>query len=63
MIGVAVVTAVVLGALILNKSELARPFDSFGAALAHAAGKGVVEVTPSVGGRLPLETGHVWVPR
>ncbi len=55
MIGVALRVTVVLGVLIL-KSELARPFDSFGPALAHAADKGVVEVTPNVSGRLLLET-------
>lgn len=54
VIGVALGVTVVLGVLIL-KSELARPFDSFGPALAHAADKGVVQVTPDVSGRLPLE--------
>jgi putative ABC transport system permease protein len=55
MIGVAVGVTVVLGTLIL-KAELARPFDSFGPSLAHAAGIGAVEVTPNVSGRLPIET-------
>jgi putative ABC transport system permease protein len=55
LIGVALGVTVVLGVLIL-KSELVRPFDSFGPSLTHAAGKGVVEVTPNIGGRLPIET-------
>ena len=55
VIGVALGVTVVLGTLIL-KSELARPFDSFGPSLAHAADNGVVEVTPNVSGRLPIET-------
>jgi putative ABC transport system permease protein len=54
-IGVALGVTVVLGTLIL-KTELARPFDSFGPSLAHAAAAGVVEVTPNVNGRLPIET-------
>lgn len=54
-IGVALGVTVVLGTLIL-KTELARPFDSFGPSLTHAAGKGVLEVTPNVSGRLPIET-------
>ena len=54
-IGVALGVTVVLGVLIL-KSELARPFDSFGPSLTHAAGRGVVEVTPNVSGRLPIAT-------
>jgi putative ABC transport system permease protein len=54
-IGVAVGVTVVLGTLIL-KSELLRPFDSFGPSLSHAADIGVVEVTPNVSGRLPIET-------
>ncbi len=54
-IGVALGVTVVLGTLIL-KTELARPFDSFGPSLAHAADIGVVEVTPNVSGRLPMET-------
>ena len=54
-IGVALGVTVVLGTLIL-KTELARPFDSFGPSLAHAANAGVVEVTPNVSGRLPIET-------
>ena len=55
VIGVAVGVTVVLGTLIL-KSELARPFDAFGPSLTHAADVGVVEVTPNVSGRLPIET-------
>ncbi|WP_109519434.1 ABC transporter permease [Mycolicibacter heraklionensis] len=55
VIGVAVGVTVVLGVLVL-KSELVRPFDAFGPSLAHAAGNGVVEVTPNVNGRLPIET-------
>jgi putative ABC transport system permease protein len=55
VIGVALGVTVVLGTLIL-KSELARPFDSFGPSLTHAADVGVVEVTPNVSGRLPIET-------
>jgi len=53
VIGVALGVTVVLGVLIL-KSELVRPFDSFGPSLTHAAGIGVVEVTPNVSGRLPI---------
>jgi putative ABC transport system permease protein len=55
VIGVAVGVTVVLGTLIL-KSELNRPFDAFGPSLTHAADVGVVEVTPNVSGRLPIET-------
>ena len=55
VIGVALGVTVVLGTLVL-KSELARPFDSFGPSLTHAADIGVVEVTPNVSGRLPIET-------
>ncbi len=55
VIGVAVGVTVVLGTLIL-KSELTRPFDAFGPSLSHAADSGVVEVTPDVSGRLPIET-------
>jgi putative ABC transport system permease protein len=55
VIGVAVGVTVVLGTLIL-KFELIRPFDSFGPSLTHAADIGVVEVTPNVSGRLPIET-------
>jgi putative ABC transport system permease protein len=54
-IGVALGVTVVLGTLIL-KTELARPFDSFGPSLTHAAHTGVVEVTPNVSDRLPIET-------
>ena len=53
--GVALGVTVVLGTLIL-KTELARPFDSFGPSLTHAANTGVIEVTPNVSGRLPIET-------
>ncbi len=55
VIGVAVGVTVVLGTLIL-KSELTRPFDSFGPSLTHAADSGVVAVTPNISGRLPIET-------
>ncbi|SRX96154.1 hypothetical protein [Saccharothrix espanaensis DSM 44229] [Mycobacterium shimoidei] len=55
VIGVAAGVTVVLGVLIL-KSELVRPFDSFGPSLTHAADSGVVEVTPNISGRLPIET-------
>ncbi len=55
VIGVALGVTVVLGTLIL-KSELVRPFDSFGPSLTRAADLGVVEVTPNVNGRLPIET-------
>ena len=55
VIGVAVGVTIVLGTLIL-KSELTRPFESFGPSLAHAADAGVVEVTPNISGRLPIET-------
>ena len=55
IIGVALGVTVVLGVLIL-KSELVRPFDSFGPSLTHAADKGVVEVTPNIAGRLPIDT-------
>jgi putative ABC transport system permease protein len=55
VMGVAVGVTVVLGTLIL-KFELARPFDAFGPSLTHATDVGVVEVTPNVSGRLPMET-------
>ena len=55
VIGVAVGVTVVLGTLIL-KFELNRPFDAFGPSLTHAADVGVVEITPNVSGRLPIET-------
>jgi putative ABC transport system permease protein len=55
VIGVALGVTVVLGVLVL-KSELSRPFDSFGPSLAHAADAGVIEVTPNISGRLPTET-------
>ena len=54
-VGVALGVTVVLGTLIL-KTELARPFDAFGPSLAHAADAGVLEVTPNINGRLPIET-------
>ncbi|ORB63451.1 ABC transporter permease [Mycolicibacterium tusciae] len=54
IIGVAVGVTVVLATLIL-KFELARPFDAFGPSLTHAAEKGVVQVTPTISGRLPIE--------
>lgn len=53
VIGVGLGVTVVLGVLIL-RSEVVRPFDAFGPALAHAAGKEVTEVTPNVNGRLPM---------
>src|SRR6185437_17086740 len=53
--GVALGVSVVLGTLIL-KFELVRPFDAFGPSLTHAAAIGVLEVTPDVKGRLPIET-------
>ena len=55
VIGVALGVTVVLGVLV-HKFELVRPFDSFGPSLTHAADMGVVEVTPNVSGRLPIET-------
>lgn len=55
VIGVAVGVTVVLGTVLL-KTELSRPFDSFGPSLTHAADSGVVEVTPNVSARLPIET-------
>jgi len=55
IIGVALGVTVVLGVLLL-KSEIVRPFDSFGPSLAHAAEAGVVAVTPNINGRLPIET-------
>ena len=42
--------------VLILKFELARPFDSFGPSLTHAADIGVVEVTPNVSDRLPIET-------
>ena len=54
VIGVAVGVTVVLGTLVL-KSELSRPFDAFGPSLTHAADVGVLQVTPNVSGRLPIE--------
>ncbi|KQH79830.1 ABC transporter permease [Mycobacterium gordonae] len=55
VIGVGLGVTVVLGVLVL-KAELVRPFDSFGPSLTHAADSGVIEVTPNVSGRLPVET-------
>ena len=55
IIGVALGVTVVLGTLIL-KSELARPFNAFGPSLTHAADIGILEVSPNVSGRLPIET-------
>ncbi len=55
VIGVALGVTVVLGVWIL-KSELVRPFDAFGPSLTQAAHRGVVEVTPDVNARLPIET-------
>jgi putative ABC transport system permease protein len=55
VVGVALGVTVVLAVLVL-KSELARPFDSFGPALTPAADGGVIEVTPNVSDRLPIET-------
>ena len=55
VIGVALGVTVVLGVWIL-KSELVRPFDAFGPSLTQAAHRGVVEVTPNVNARLPIET-------
>jgi putative ABC transport system permease protein len=55
VIGVALGVTVVLGVLIL-KSEVAKPFDSFGPSLTHAADAGVIEVSPNINGRLPIKT-------
>src|SRR5690348_4413707 len=55
VVGVALGVTVVLGVLVL-KFELARPFDSFGPSLTHAADAGVIEVTPNVSGRLSEKT-------
>ena len=55
VVGVALGVTVVLGTLVL-KSELARPFDSYGPSLTHAADIGVVQVTPNISGRLPSDT-------
>ncbi|KUI15761.1 ABC transporter permease [Mycolicibacterium acapulense] len=55
VIGVAVGVTLVVGTLIL-KTELMRPFASYGPSLAHAADTGVVEVKPKVSGRLPIAT-------
>jgi putative ABC transport system permease protein len=57
VIGVAIGVSVVLGVLIL-KAEMLRPFDAFGPALVHAADRGVVQVSPRITGRLPVETVH-----
>ncbi|PRC42904.1 ABC transporter permease, partial [Mycobacterium sp. ITM-2017-0098] len=53
-VGVALGVTVVLGTLLL-KSEVVRPFDSFGPALTHAADSRVLEVSPNINGRLPIE--------
>ncbi len=53
--GVALGVTVVLGVVVL-KSELSSPFDSFGPSLTHAADAGVLEVTPDVSGRLAVAT-------
>jgi putative ABC transport system permease protein len=55
VIGVALGVTVVLGVWIL-KSEIFSPFDAFGPSLTHATDRGVVEVTPNVNARLPIET-------
>lgn len=55
IIGVAVGVTVVLGVLVL-KTEVTKPFDSFGPSLTHAADAGVIEVSPNINGRLPIET-------
>ena len=55
VVGVALGVTVVLGTLVL-KTELARPFDSYGPSLTHAADIGVVQVTPNISGRLPSDT-------
>lgn len=55
VIGVALGVTVVLAVLML-KSELLRPFEAFGPSLTHAADVEVVEITPKVNGRLPIET-------
>jgi putative ABC transport system permease protein len=55
VIGVALGVTVVLGVWIL-KSDIFRPFDSFGPSLTHATDVGTVEVTPNVSARLPIET-------
>lgn len=54
VIGVALGVTVVLGTLIL-KTEVVRPFDSFGPSLTRAA-DGVLQVSPNVSGRLPIRT-------
>jgi putative ABC transport system permease protein len=55
VIGVGIGVTVVLGVLIL-KAEVAQPFNAFGPSLTHAADVGVIEVTPNVSDRLPIET-------
>ena len=55
VLGVALGVTVVLGVWIL-KSDIFRPFDSFGPSLTHATDVGTVEVTPNVSARLPIET-------
>lgn len=53
--GVALGVTLVLGTWLFN-SELTRPFDSFGPSLTHSADFEVLEVTPRIDGRLPIET-------
>lgn len=55
VVGVGLGVTVVIGVLVL-KSELSSPFDSFGPSLTHAADSGVIEVTPNISGRLPVDT-------
>lgn len=52
IIGVALGVTVVLGVWIL-RSDIFRPFDSFGPALTGAADVGTVQITPHVSARLP----------
>jgi putative ABC transport system permease protein len=54
VVGVMLGVVVMLGVTVLQ-SSLVRPFDAFGPSLTHAAGPGVLEVTPEVSGRLPLD--------
>jgi len=55
MVGVALGVTIVLATLVL-RAELLSPFDAFGPSLTHAARAGVVEITPNVNGRLPIDT-------
>ncbi|MEV6275145.1 ABC transporter permease [Nocardia sp. NPDC051832] len=52
VLGVTIGVTLVLGMMML-RTEVARPFDSFGPALTTAAGDQVIQVTPEVAGRLP----------